>query len=157
MVLTTLLSLVIPGWYTDLLILPGGILMGILLSAIMPGGLLSLVFAGIFVWLLGSQLEGMMRPWHYVAVFLGAGVVGSLAATAAGGFGLGASFAAFGLAGAYAYILSHTAGPGPSMQWVFILLLINVVLSGFNIVSLAGMAGAFVAGLGISAAAGAGR
>jgi membrane associated rhomboid family serine protease len=152
MVLTTLLSVVLPQWYPDLLMLPGGFVLGLLLSAVMPGGFLSLIFAGIFVWLLGSQLESAFRPWQYVVIFVGSGVAGSLAAMAVGGFGTAGSFAAFGLAGSYAYFLSRSASREQSLQWVLVLLLINVVLTGFNHVALAAMFGAFLAGLGLTAA-----
>jgi len=151
MVLTTLLGLVVPGWTLAVGAIPGGRLWLLLLSTVNPGGLLSLVFAGLFVWLLGSELESILPRWQYLLVFLAAGVVGAALGGAVGGFGLGGSVAVFGLAGAYAFRLSRTQGRGPSLQWAAILLLVNVVLTGFNVAALVSMLGAFGTGLAVMA------
>ncbi|MGC8489348.1 MAG: rhomboid family intramembrane serine protease [Clostridia bacterium] len=157
MVLTTLIGQVVPGWGFYLTALPGGRLLLILVSAVNPGSLLSLVFAGLFVWLLGSQLESMMTRWQYLLVFFASGIVGELLSGAVAGFGLGGSVAAFGLAGAYAFYLARSQGSGPSMQWVLILLLINVVFTGFNLAALLSMFGAFGTGLAVMAVTTQGR
>lgn len=151
MVLTTLLTLVVPGWSFYVAAIPGGRLWLLLISTVNPGGLLSLIFAGLFVWLLGSELESTLPRWQYLTVFLASGIVGGILGGALTGFGLGGSVAAFGLAGAYAFIMARSQGRGPSMQWVLILLLINVVLSGFNLAALVSMFGAFGTGLAIMA------
>lgn len=134
-----------PGLLTRALELPGGTVLFILISTVLPGSLLGLVFAGLFVWLIGSQVEAFVRPWQYLVLFLGAGVVGGLVSHLAGG-GLGGSYAAFGLAGAYAALMARHSAHGAA-QWAVLLLIMNVVLSGFNLVLLIGMAASFVAGL----------
>ena len=151
MVLTTLIGLVATGWSFAVAAIPGGRLLLILLSVVTPGSLLGLVFAGLFVWLLGSELEASLSRWQYLLVFFASGVVGALLGGAVAGFGLGGSVAAFGLAGAYAFLLARSHGQGASLQWVLILLLINVVLSGFNMAALLSMLGAFGTGLAIMA------
>ena len=147
----TLIGLVVPGWSFAVAAVPGGRLLLILLSAVTPGSLLGLVFAALFVWLLGSELEGSLTRGQYLLVFFASGVVGALLGGAVDGFGLGGSVAAFGLAGAYAFLMARSHGQGASLQWVLILLLINVVLSGFNIAALLSMLGAFGTGLAIMA------
>ena len=151
MVIMTLIGLVVPGWSFAVAAVPGGRLLLILLSVVTPGSLLGLVFAALFVWLLGSELEGSLTRGQYLLVFFASGVVGALLGGAVDGFGLGGSVAAFGLAGAYAFLMARSHGQGASLQWVLILLLINVVLSGFNIAALLSMLGAFGTGLAIMA------
>lgn len=149
-----MLGFVVPGWPGLIFDLPGGSVWALLLSAVLPGGLLSLLFAAWFVWVVGTQVESVCQPWQYLLIFFGAGAIGALAAGAVGGFGVESSLAAFGLAGAYVRIMSRFAGTGPSVQWMLILLAVNVVLSGFQPIVLAGMGGAFVAGMGIATVTG---
>ena len=119
----------------------------ILLATIMPGSFLGLLFAAFFIWIVGSQLEVVARPWQYLLVFFGSGVVGSAVMTIMGG--LGGALAAFGLAGAYVYAMSRY-NYGAAVQWALFLLLINVLLSGFQPAILLGMAGSFGTGLGLA-------
>ena len=119
----------------------------ILLTTIMPGGLLGLIFAGFFIWIVGSQLEIVAKWWQYLLVFFGSGIVGSTVMIIMGG--AGGALAAFGLAGGYVYAMSRY-NYGAAVQWALFLLLINVVLSGFQPASLLGMAGAFGTGLGLA-------
>lgn len=124
-----------------------GIVIVVLLSAITPGSLLNLIFLGIFIWMLGSQLERMDTGWKYIVLYFLSGAIGAYAAYLIGG-GFIASVAPFGLAGAYAFVMARRGmgGPGGAMQWVIGLLVINVVLSGFNPVMLVSMAAAFGSG-----------
>jgi membrane associated rhomboid family serine protease len=122
-----------------------------LLATILPGGLLGLLFSAVFVGLLGSQLEGTIPDGLYVAVFFLGGAVGSVLFSWIAG-GVGASFAGFALAGAYALMVGRWAGRGPALQWVAILLVLNIILTGLNPAAVAGMVGAFAAGAGIVAA-----
>lgn len=151
----TLLGLLVVGWLVEMVApqmvfgltaIPGGNILLLLVSALLPTGLLGLLFTGIFVWMIGPQVESQSEPWQYLVCFFGAGLIGALAAQVAGGFGVASSFAVFGLAGAYVWLLYQHGGRGASMQWALGLLLINVLFSGFNPVALAGMAGAFLAG-----------
>ncbi|SMC04982.1 hypothetical protein SAMN00768000_1953 [Sulfobacillus thermosulfidooxidans DSM 9293] len=119
----------------------------IVLATIMPGSLLGLIFAAFFIWIVGSQLEIVARPWQYLLVFFGSGIVGSTVMTIMGG--LGGALAAFGLAGAYVYAMSRY-NYGAAVQWALFLLLINVLLSGFQPAILLGMAGSFGTGLGLA-------
>ncbi|MCY0880035.1 MAG: rhomboid family intramembrane serine protease [Firmicutes bacterium] len=118
----------------------------LLWSALFPGSLLGLVFAGVFVWIVGSQLEAMTAWWQYLLIFFASGLLGSLAARLIAGGLVGGTFAAFGLAGAYVMAMANRRVGGMA-QWALILLAINVVLSGFNPSALAGMLGAFIVGL----------
>lgn len=146
LVIGWLVETVAPGVVFSLTTLPGGSILLLVVSAVLPSGLLGLVFTGVFVWMIGPQVEAQSEAWQYLACFFGAGLVGALAAQLAGGFGVASSFAVFGLAGAYVWLLYQHGGRGASMQWALGLLLINVLFSGFNPVALAGMAGAFIAG-----------
>ncbi|HBQ94302.1 MAG: hypothetical protein C7B43_10660 [Sulfobacillus benefaciens] len=126
----------------------------ILFATIMPGGLLGLIFAGFFIWIIGSQLEMVARPWQYLLVFFGSGIVGATVMTIMGG--VGGALAAFGLAGAYVYAMSRY-NYGAAVRWALFLLLINVLLSGFQPAILLGMAGAFGTGLGLAWTTGVGE
>ncbi len=119
----------------------------ILLSTIMPGSFLGLIFAGFFIWIIGSQLEMVAKWWQYLLVFFGSGIVGATVMTIMGG--AGGALAAFGLAGAYVYAMSRY-NYGAAVQWALFLLLINVLLSGFQPAILLGMAGSFGTGLGLA-------
>lgn len=131
--------------------LPGGTIWLMLISTILPGSLIGLAFAALFVWMIGGQVETVAKPWQYLLVFFGAGIVGSVAATFMGGVGIAGSFAAFGLAGAYVRMMAQFSERG-AVQWTLFLLGINVVLSGFQPAILAGMATSFATGLGIALA-----
>jgi membrane associated rhomboid family serine protease len=156
---TTLIGLMVVGWAVQQFMpgilffvagLPGGALLAVILSTILPGSFLGLIFAGIFVWILGNQLEGSIESWQYLLVFFGGGAVGNaLSGLVSGSLGFSQSFAMFALAGAYAVLLARWAGRGPTMQWVLVLLLLNVLFTGLNPAALAGMAGGFAAGAGI--------
>ncbi len=154
----TLIGLMVLGWLVEaflpnalmqIAILPGGRLMGILLSTILPSGFLGLLFSGLFVWIVGSAVESIAKPAVYLLVFFGGGIVGGLVTNFVGA-STGAGFAAFGLAGAYVYAMSRINQRG-AMQWALVLLLMNALLSGFQAGLLAGEAGAFVAGLSLAA------
>lgn len=120
----------------------------IVVSTIMPGTLLGLLFSGIFVWIIGTTVEAASRPWQYLSIFFGSGIVANLVLLHLGG--AGSALAAFGLAGAYVYSMSRFNQRGAA-QWALILLGINVVLSGFQVAILAGELTAFVVGLAIAA------
>ena len=127
--------------------LPGGPLWLALVSTILPGGLLGIIFVGLFVWMLGSQLEPLDATWKYVLLFFVSGTVGALAGDQLAG-GLIGSVAAFGLAGGYAYIMwaHHYADQAGVWRWVIGLLVLNAVLSGLQPAALVSMLAAFVAG-----------
>jgi membrane associated rhomboid family serine protease len=145
-----LLSFVIerfaPGILSDIFRGRLGFAMSLVLSALMPGSFLGLIFAGIFLWIIGSQLEGLTTWWQYLVIFFASGVIGSLAANALGSGYIGGTFASFGLAGAYVMVMASRRISGMA-QWAILLLAINVVLSGFQPGLLAGMLTAFFAGL----------
>lgn len=127
----------------------GGVLASIILSTVLPGGFFAFVFAALFVWIIGSQVEAVAAPWQYLLVFFGGGAVGAVLGNMVAGLGAGGlsgSLAAFALAGAYVRSLAHVDAEG-AVRWAVLLLAINVVLSGFQPGVLAGMAGAFGAGL----------
>ncbi len=135
-----------PAVLAPLLASPVGILVSMLLSALSPGGFLGLIFAGLFLWIIGSQLESLTTWWQYVLIFFASGIIGSLAANAVGGGAVGGTFAAFGLAGAFVMAMASRRVGGMA-QWAIFLLAFNVVLSGFQLGLLAGMLGAFATGL----------
>lgn len=118
-----------------------------ILSTIMPGSLISLLFVGIFVWIIGMSIEAVSRPWQYVVIFFGSGIVANMVIAHFGG--AGSALAVFGLAGAYVYSMSHFNQRGAT-QWALILLGINVVLSGLQMAILAGEVTAFVVGLALA-------
>ncbi len=124
---------------------PAGGVLTYVLSALYPGGLLGLLFEGVFVWIVGSAIEPMTRWWQYLVVFFGsafiAGAVEHLASVA----GAGASLAAFGLAGAYVRVMMSHHMEG-AVRWALILLLFNLVLSGFQPLAMIGILTAFGAG-----------
>ncbi len=124
-----------------------GLAIDIVLSTIMPGGLLGLLFAGLFVWIIGTPIEAVSRPWQYLAIFFGSGIVANIVMLRFGG--AGSALAAFGLAGAYVYSMSRINQRGAA-QWALILLGINVVLSGFHVAILAGELTAFIVGLALA-------
>ncbi|PSR20214.1 MAG: hypothetical protein C7B45_15900 [Sulfobacillus acidophilus] len=123
-----------------------GFAASLILSALMPGSFLGLIFAGVFLWIIGSQLEGLTTWWQYLVIFFASGVIGSLAASALGSGYIGGTFASFGLAGAYVMAMATRRVSGAA-QWAILLLAINVILSGFQPGLLAGMLAAFFAGL----------
>lgn len=123
-----------------------GFAVSLVLSALMPGSFLGLVFAGVFLWIIGSQLEGLTTWWQYLVIFFASGVIGSLAASALGSGYIGGTFASFGLAGAYVMAMAARRVSGAA-QWAILLLAINVILSGFQPGLLTGMLAAFFAGL----------
>lgn len=126
-----------------------------LLSSITPGGLLGLIFAALFTWALGSQLEYLDRPWKFLVLFF---LSGTLGAWAAGLFGLGliSTMGPFGLAGAYAFLMSRQSfgGQSAALRWVVGLLLLNVLLGGFQLAGLAAMVVSFGVGFGFAYATG---
>jgi membrane associated rhomboid family serine protease len=131
--------------------LPAGMVWLALVSTVIPGGLLGLIFIGLFIWMLGSQIEPLDATWKYVVLFLVSGTLGSLAGDlVAGGLMLG-SVAAFGLAGGYAYVMwAHQwADQGGVWRWVLGLLVLNAILS-FQAASIVAMVVSFVAGFAFS-------
>lgn len=150
LVVGTIFGAIVPYWSFAVHGWPGGFFWVALLSTVIPSSLLSLIFAGLFLWILGNQVEGMYEPWRYLVIYFGAGLVGALL-TGAGGLGPGSgSLAIFGLAGAYAMYIAKAGSPGQALQWALILLVINLVLTGFNLAYLAGMAGAFIVGAAVA-------
>lgn len=127
--------------------LPAGQIWLALLSTILPGGALGLIFVGLFVWMLGSQLEPLDATWKYLVLFFISGTLGALAGEQLAG-GLIGSVAAFGLAGGYAYVMwaHQRADQAGVWRWVLGLLVLNAVLSGLQPVWLVSMLTAFVAG-----------
>lgn len=147
MVAGALVETFLPGLLERVSLWPGGFWMLLVLSTILPGGFLGLVFSGLFVWMIGTSVESVATPGHYLLVFFGSGIVGALVSMAMGGGG--AALAAFGLAGAYVYSMSRFNQQGAA-QWALVLLGINAVLSGFQPALLAGELGAFGAGLALA-------
>jgi membrane associated rhomboid family serine protease len=146
MVLSYLIERFVPGLLEALFVRPGGIILSYLLSALSPGSFLGLLFAGFFLWIIGSQLEGLTRWWQYLIIFFASGVIGAFAAGMLGGGAIGGTFASFGLAGAYVMVMASRRVQGAA-QWAILLLGINVVLSGFQLGLLGGMLAAFFVGL----------
>ncbi len=141
-----IIQIAAPGLITDAGIY-GGRLALIAVSTILPGSFLGLLFDAVFVWLIGSQLERAASPLQYLIIFFGAGIVGSTVITVMGG--VGGALSVFGLAGAYVYAMAHF-NYGGAVRWALLLLVINVVMSGFDLPVLLAMAGSFGTGLGLS-------
>ncbi|MCY0882090.1 MAG: hypothetical protein OWS74_08850 [Firmicutes bacterium] len=143
MALSWILQKLVPGFFT-LVVLDTGRWGLLLLSTLLPTGLLGLLFSGLFVWVIGSSLEQEFTWWQYLLIFFGSGL---LSAWILGG--ISGTLAPYGLAGAYVYLMSrfdyHNA-----MTWALGLLLINFFLSGFHLMGLIGIAVAFGAGFGLS-------
>jgi len=146
MVLIFILENYLPGILTSLMVRPGGAVLAVIVSALYPGSILGLVFAGVFLWIIGSQLEGLTTWWQYLLIFFVSGIVGSLAARFMGAGLIGGTYASFGLAGAYVMAMASRRVSGVA-QWAILLLAINVVLSGFQPGLLGGMLAAFFVGL----------
>ncbi len=122
-----------------------------LYSTILPGSILGLVFVGLFVWMLGAQLEALDATWKYLALYFVSGTLGALAGFQFGA-GLAGSLAAFGLAGGYAYVMwahgwTDQAGV---WRWVLGLLVLNALLSFLQPGWIAAMVTALVAGFGFA-------
>lgn len=145
-VLSYLVELFDPSLLYGLTRGPVGTVFSLILSALSPGSFLGLLFAGVFLWIIGSQLEGLTRWWQYLIIFFVSGIVGSLLSSLLGAGFVGGTFASFGLAGAYVMVMASRRVGGVA-QWAILLLAINVVLSGFRPGELGGMLGAFFAGL----------
>lgn len=146
MVVAFLVEWLLPGVLALVTSRPGGVVVFWVVSLLSPGSFIGLIFAGFFVWIIGSQLESMTRPWQYLLLFFGSGIVGALATSAVGLGPVGGTYASFGLAGAYVTAMA-TRRVGGMAQWAIFLLVINVVLSGFHVGTLAGMFAAFLSGL----------
>jgi membrane associated rhomboid family serine protease len=141
-----LVQVAAPGLNTEVGIY-GGRFALIAVSTILPGSFIGLIFDGLFVWLIGSQLEHTASTWQYLVIFFGAGIVGSTVIDVMGG--LGGALSVFGVAGGYVYAMAHF-NYGGAVRWALFLLVINVVLSGFDLPVLLAMAAAFATGLGLS-------
>ena len=146
MVLTFLVEMFDPAIITEMTQGTAGLVLTLFLSALSPGGFLGLLFAGVFLWIIGSQLESLANWWQYLLIFFGSGICGGLISWVLGAGLIGGTFAAFGLAGAYVMAMANRRVGGMA-QWAILLLAINVVLSGFRPGVLGGMLGAFFAGL----------
>lgn len=146
MVLSYVVERFAPGLLARVSFGPLGLVVTGVLSALSPGTFLGLIFAGVFLWIIGSQLEGLTRWWQYLLIFFLSGLVGSLIASVLGAGFIGGTFASFGMAGAYVMAMANRRVGGMA-QWAILLLAINVVLSGFQPGLLGGMLGAFFAGL----------
>jgi membrane associated rhomboid family serine protease len=68
----------------------------------------------LFLWLFGASVEGRIRPWKFVPLYLVAGLVGGIlhdliiGVISPGRFALGASGAVMGVAGAYLWIFPYS-------------------------------------------------
>ncbi|MHB1505368.1 MAG: rhomboid family protein [Sulfobacillus sp.] len=126
-----------------------------LATAITPSGVIGLIFSGLFIWLVGSQVELLDQPWKYLVIFFVAGGFGALVAQTIGGFPIASTFAPFALAGILAHTMSgrgmHFSMSSP-LGWLAVLLILNIVLSGFDPVVIGGMVGALAMGWGLSLA-----
>jgi membrane associated rhomboid family serine protease len=151
-VLAWLIENFVPGILAAITGGPVGIAVSLILSALSPGSLLGLLFTGVFLWIIGSQLESLTLWWQYVLIFFVSGIVGALLSLVLGAGLVGGTFASFGLAGAYVMAMASRRVGGVA-QWAIVLLAINVILSGFQAGVLGGMLGAFFAGLIIARAA----
>ncbi len=146
MVLSFLLERFVPGLLAPLTSGLAGLALSFLLSALSPGSFLGLLFAGVFLWIVGSQLEVLTTWWQYLVIFFASGIVGSWASNTLGAGLVGGTYASFGLAGAYVMAMANRRLEGMA-QWAIVLLAIDVVLSGFQPALLAGMLAAFFTGL----------
>lgn len=149
LVVGTVFASIVPSWSVTVGSLPGGVFWLALLSNAIPGGILGLLFTGVFLWILGNQVEGIYEPWRYLLIYFAAGTLGSLVIALAGVGVIGGSLAVFGLAGAYAMYVAKVGSPRQALQWALILLVVNLVLTGFNVAYMAGMVVAFVIGVGV--------
>ncbi len=90
-------------------------LMRLFTAMFLHAGWLHLLGNMLFLWVFGASVEGRLRPAKFLAVYLIAGITGSLlqdwtwGILHPEGFGLGASGAIMGLAGAYLYIFPYSA------------------------------------------------
>ncbi len=140
----------LPGW---------GVLFRDLLSSVFPGtfpsGILSLLLDGLFIWLIAAPVDALDAPWKLIVAFFIGGGLGAFAFTLFIPVLIAPSYAPFALAGVFAYVMAtHRAGPGrtQAFSWAIGLLVLNVLLSGFNLAPIAAMVGAFVGGMAVSAA-----
>jgi len=139
-----------PQLFTSVAQLPLGAVWLAVVSTVLPGSLLNLIFVGIFIWMLGTQVEPLDATWKFVLLFLVSGALGALAGMQAGGF-VG-SVSAFGLAGGYAYVMwAHNwTDRSGAWRWVVGLLVLNALLSLFNVTWLIAMVVAVAAGFGFA-------
>ncbi len=151
MVLTWIAMMFFPGPLELLLSGPAGGILTYVLSALYPGDLLGLLFEGVFVWIVGSAIEPMTTWWQYLVVFFGSAFIAGTVEHLASGASAGASLAAYGLAGAYVRLMMHRHMEG-ALRWVLLLLLFNLVLSGFQPLAMVGILAAFGAGFGLALA-----
>ena len=85
----------------------------LLTAMFLHGSLLHLAGNMLFLWIFGAAVEGRLKTLRYLAVYLGAGAIGSLLSDFVTGlinpdaFNLGASGAIMGLAGAYLYLFPY--------------------------------------------------
>lgn len=153
---TALIALMVLGWLVEsffpaalerLALLPPalGEPLSLLVATVLPGSLIGLIFAGLFVAMIGSLVEQVTAPWQYLVIFFGAGVIGALVGRVAGGYAIAGSLAGFGLAGAYVRAMGQFDAGGAA-RWALGLLIINVILSGFQPAVLTAMFSAFAAG-----------
>lgn len=110
----------------------------VFLSMFLPTDIISLAFNAFSLFFVGSTVEMLYGKWRYLAIYLIAGVVGSLVAIFLYGAPvLGAStaiFGAFGAFGAFFIVNRRSLGPVANAmigQWIFWLLLnLFFVVSG---------------------------
>lgn len=123
-------------------------ILALLLSALNVTNILSLVFLGFFVYVIGMQLEGLDQPWKLFLIFFGSSIASSLVLGLLLGTFFWPSFAGFGLAGAYASLLFGNAwgARDQALRWAGGLLLLNAILGGLQPLNLLGMLSAFAAG-----------
>jgi hypothetical protein len=102
--------------------------------------------------MIGSAIEPRSQWWQYLLVFFGSAfVAAAILDHVTGGFTVTSSLAAFGLAGAYVRVMM-TRGIGGAARWALTLLLLNLVLSGFQADTMIGLIAAFGSGFAIAVA-----
>lgn len=130
----------------------GGLVLAYALATLSPGSLLGLLLDGVFVWFVGSSIEPITEWWQYLLVFFGSALIAAaILDHLTGSFAVSSWLAAYGLAGAYVRVMM-TRGIGGAVRWALTLLLINLILSGFNTNAMIGLVAAFGSGFVIALA-----
>lgn len=99
----------------------------VMTAMFLHGSILHLAGNMLFLWIFGAATEGRLRPLRFLAVYLGAGLVGSLLSDFVTGLinpdtpNLGASGAIMGLAGAYLYLFPYAPIRLVWFMWFFLL------------------------------------
>ena len=106
----------------------------LLTSVFLHFGFLHLAFNMLFLYNLGPGMEALYGHWRYLAIYLAAGLLGSIASYAlTPGMSVGASGALFGLIGAYLYFWLRRPKVGRRLgREMLILLVFNVAFGLIN-------------------------